>query len=235
MPYVGSKEQLNGVTGIAAIIPLTESLETEYSNKIFKANFLFWKESTGLIYRSDGVKSLAHLDDVTITVTDALNAHATDTNLHVDADLKSRIVSTLDNVATLSNTVNTLSANVDTHLNDTDIHVSANYISSTYATKQELAAITGVSGTYVTVDQLEAHTTDPDLHPSGAMIASTYATKEEVADLADVYATTTDLGTHANNTDIHISAADRAAISSIADSASISAVDLDDMLISLYS
>lgn len=43
MPYVGSKEQLNTLTGVAEIIYLTESLESEYANKIFKANLFLRK------------------------------------------------------------------------------------------------------------------------------------------------------------------------------------------------
>lgn len=235
MPYVGSNEHLNTVTGVAEIIPLTESLEAEYSNKIFKANLIFRKESTGLLYLSDGVNSLANLNPVTKDVLDALTLHINDTNVHVDADLKSRILSTLSNVSTLSNTVLTLSDNVSTHLNDSSIHVSASSIASTYATKQELAAITGASGVYVTKEELEEHTLDPDIHVSSTVIADTYATKQEVAALDDTYADKTVLTNHINDNDKHITTADKTLIASIRDGARVSDADLDAMLASLYS
>jgi hypothetical protein len=235
MPYVGSNSRLNVATGVAEIIPLTESLETEYSNKIFKANLLFWRESTGLLYLSDGVNSLSHLDPVTKDALDALNAHINDTDMHIDADLKSRIQSALANISALSSNVNTLSDSVGTHLNDSNIHVPASVIASTYATKQELAALNGTSGVYVTREELEEHTLDPDIHVSSTTIADTYATKQEVEALGDVYTTKTSFNNHVNNANVHITAADKALIESIGDSASISSANLDDMLVSLYS
>ena len=193
MPYVGSNEHLNVVTGVTEIIPLTEPLEAEYNNKIFKANLLIWKESTGLLYLSDGVNSLAHLSAITDRVLDALNVHIDDTNLHIDADLKSRILSALENVSILSNTVSTLSDNVSTHINDSSIHVASNVISSTYATKQEVAA------------------------------------------LNTVYTTITDFNNHATDTNIHITAEDKALIASLNDNTSVTTADLDSMLVNLYS
>lgn len=175
MPYVGSKEQLNTLTGVAEIIYLTESLESEYANKIFKANLFFKKESTGLIYLSDGVKSLSQLDPITADVLNALIAHQEDTNLHIDAELKAQINATIANVATLVGGSYDITDTLDNHINNADIHVSSDTLARTYATKQELEALYAtkqdlneLSSAYATAEAFNNHVSDNNVHITAA-------------------------------------------------------------------
>lgn len=176
MPYVGSKGQLNTLTGVAEIIYLTESLESEYANKIFKANLFFKKESTGLLYLSDGVKPLSQLDPITADVLNALIAHQEDTNLHIDAELKTKINDTIANVATLVGGSYDITDTLNNHINNADIHVSSDTLARTYATKQELESLYAtkqdlnelLSSTYATTEAFNNHVSDNNVHITSA-------------------------------------------------------------------
>ena len=91
MTYIGSSSRLNAVVGVTEIIPLTIGLETEYSNKIFKSNLILKKESTGLLYITDGVTQLSALPSVTDEVANYLNQHIADNTIHITPELTEQL------------------------------------------------------------------------------------------------------------------------------------------------
>ena len=166
MTYIGSSNRLNTVKGVTEIIPLTIGLETEYSNKIFKANLILKKESTGLLYITDGVTQLSALSSVTDEVANYLNQHIADNTIHITPELTEQLNDATVNVNRLSREVGDISTTVNSHINNADLHVSAATIASTYATKEEL----------------DEYATSGDLNDISALISITYATKDELAE-----------------------------------------------------
>ena len=98
MAYIGSKDRLNSVVGVSEIIPLTTGLETEYGNKIFKANLIFKKESTGLLYISDGVTTLAALPAITDNVSTIINQHISNNNIHLTPEAATTVTNAINNL-----------------------------------------------------------------------------------------------------------------------------------------
>lgn len=207
MTYVGSSSRLNAVVGVAEIISLTIGLETEYSNKIFKANLILKKESTGLLYITDGVTQLSALPSVTDEVANYLNQHIADNTIHITPELTEQLNNATVNVNRLSRVVDDISTNLDSHINNADLHVSAATIASTYATKAELTEVSGIytSAFDATSEQLNQHANDESIHVSASTISDTYATKEELNEqingIGSVYATKVELTEHVNNAD----------------------------------
>src|SRR5574344_872730 len=91
MTYVGSNNRLNTVVGVTEIISLNIGLETEYSNKIFKSNLIIKKESTGLLYITDGVTQLSVLPSVTDEVANYLNQHISDNTIHITPEVTEQL------------------------------------------------------------------------------------------------------------------------------------------------
>ena len=259
MTYIGSNNRLNAVIGVAEIIPLTIGLETEYSNKIFKANLIFKKESTGLLYITDGVTKLSALPSVTDEVATYLNQHIADNTIHITPALTEQLNSATVNINRLSRTVDGISTNLDSHINNADLHVSAATIASTYATKEELSAVSGIdTSVFATSEQLNQHINDESIHVSASTISNTYttkeeiakhlntindtyATKEEVAGQLNTYATKTELNSvetsisdHATNNEKHLTSEDRKLLQSM-NNTQLPNYELDEIIISLYS
>jgi hypothetical protein len=204
MTYIGSNSRLNAVKGVAEIIPLTIGLETEYSNKIFKANLIFKKESTGLLYITDGVTQLSALPSVTDEVANYLNQHIADNTIHITPELTEQLNDAIVNVNRLSRLVDDISTTVESHVNNADLHVSAATIASTYATKEELTAVSGIdTSAFATAEQLNQHANDESIHVSASTISDTYATKEELNEqingIGSIYATKAEVNGYATN------------------------------------
>lgn len=259
MTYIGSNNRLNAVIGVAEIIPLTIGLETEYSNKIFKANLIFKKESTGLLYITDGVTKLSALPSVTDEVATYLNQHIADNTIHITPALTEQLNSATVNINRLSRTVDGISTNLDSHINNADLHVSAATIASTYATKEELSAVSGIdTSVFATSEQLNQHINDESIHVSASTISNTYATKEEIAGhlntIKDTYATKeevagqlnayatktelnsveTSISNHATDNERHLTSDDRKLLQSM-NNTQLPNYELDEIIISLYS
>ena len=243
MTYVGSNSRLNAVVGVTEIIPLTIGLETEYSNKIFKSNLILKKESTGLLYITDGVTKLSALPSVTDEVATYLNQHITDNTIHITPELTDQLNSAVVNVNRLSREVDDISTTINSHINNADLHLSAATIASTYATKAELAAASGIdTSLFATSEQLNQHIDDEFIHVSASTIADTYATKEEVSDLDNIYATKDELNSvktsisdHTTNDEIHLTSDDRELLQSIGNNTQLPIYELDEIIVSLYS
>src|SRR5574344_2109480 len=219
MTYVGSNNRLNAVIGVAEIISLTIGLETEYSNKIFKSNLMIKKESTGLLYITDGVTQLSALPSVTDEVANYLNQHISDNTIHITPEVTEQLNKATVNVNRLSRTVDDISTTVESHINNADLHLSAATRASTYATKEELTAVSGIDySVFVTSAQLNQHANNESIHVSASTISdtyatkaeltehitnadSTYATKYEVSALADTHVTKSELIEHITNAD----------------------------------
>lgn len=230
MTYVGSNSRLNTVIGVTEIISLTIGLETEYSNKIFKANLILKKESTGLLYITDGVTQLSALPSVTDEVATYLNQHIADNTIHITPELTEQLNNATVNVNRLSRVVDDISTNLDSHINNADLHVSAATIASTYATK----------------DEIDGYATSDDLNDISALISITYATKDELTEhvnnAGDTYATKTELSNaetsisdHTANNEIHLTSEDRILLQSIGNNTQLQSYELDDVITSLYS
>lgn len=243
MTYIGSSNRLNTVKGVTEIIPLTIGLETEYSNKIFKANLILKKESTGLLYITDGVTQLSALSSVTDEVANYLNQHIVDNTIHITPELTEQLNDATVNVNRLSREVGDISTNLDSHINNADLHVSAATIASTYATKEELDeyATSGdlndisalISITYATKDELAEHVNN---------VEDTYATKNELTDRLITYATKAELSNtetsisyHTTNNEIHLTSDDRILLQSIGNNTQLQSYELDEVITSLYS
>lgn len=260
MTYVGSSNRLNTVKGVAEIIPLTISLETEYSNKIFKSNLILKKESTGLLYITDGVTPLSALQSVTDEVANYLNQHISDKTIHITPEVTEQLNTAIVNVNRLSRTVEDISTTVESHINNADLHLSAATIASTYATKEELTAVSNIDiSTFATSEQLTQHTNDESIHVSASTIASTYATKEELTGqlntIEDTYATKnevtgqlnayatkaelnsveTSITDHITNNEVHLTSEDRKSLQSIGNNTQLHSYELDEIITSLYS
>lgn len=212
MTYIGSSNRLNMVKGVAEIIPLTIGLETEYSNKIFKSNLILKKESTGLLYITDGVTQLSALPSVTDEVANYLNQHISDNTIHITPEVTEQLNNATVNVNRLSRTVDDISTTVESHINNADLHLSAATIASTYATKAEVT------------EQLST-------------IEDTYATKDEVTDQLNTYATSveTSITDHTTNSEIHLTSEDRKLLQSIGNNTQLHSYELDEIITSLYS
>lgn len=207
MTYVGSNSRLNAVVGVTEIIPLTIGLETEYSNKIFKSNLILKKESTGLLYITDGVTQLSALPSVTDEVANYLNQHISDNTIHITPELKEQLNNATVNVNRLSRTVDDISTTVESHINNADLHLSAATIASTYATKEELTAVSGIdTSTFATSEQLNQHINDESIHVSASTISDTYATKteltEQINNMGSIYATKAEVDGYATSDDL---------------------------------
>ena len=260
MAYVGSKDRLNSVVGVSEIIPLTTGLETEYGNKIFKANLIFKKESTGLLYISDGVTTLAALPAITDSVSTIINQHISNNNIHLTSETATNVANAISSVAVLTRELTQVADDLTAHTTNQDLHLSAATIASTYATKAELQALSGVdTNAFITRDEFDAHSEDSSIHVNATTIANTYATKTELANhvsssattyatktevsaLSLVYATKTSLDSvedslieHVADNDAHLTASDRAAIRSIRNSTPLQDYELDSVITSIYS
>lgn len=259
MTYIGSNSRLNAVKGVAEIIPLTIGLETEYSNKIFKANLIFKKESTGLLYITDGVTQLSALPSVTDEVANYLNQHIADNTIHITPELTEQLNDAIVNVNRLSRLVDDISTTVESHVNNADLHVSAATIASTYATKDELFATSEqltkhtrdesihvsastIASTYATKEELNEYATSDDLDMLSTSITSTYATKDEVTNQLNTYATKTELNTvdtamvyHTTDNEIHLTSEDRVLLQSIDNNTQLQSYEVDEIITSLYS
>lgn len=260
MTYTGSTNRLNNVVGVTEIIPLTIGLETEYGNKIFKANLIFKKESTGLFYVTDGVTTLANLPAVTDSVAAVLNQHIANNEIHLTPESSASLTNAINNVAALTRELTQVADDLTAHTTNQDLHLSAATIASTYATKAELQALSGVdTNAFVTRDEFDAHSEDSSIHVNATTIANTYATKSELADqvssnaatyatktevsaLSLVYATKTSVDSvedslieHVTDNDAHLTSSDRAAIRSIRNSTPLQDYELDSVITSIYS
>jgi len=216
MTYVGSNSRLNAVVGVTEIIPLTIGLEAEYSNKIFKSNLILKKESTGLLYITDGVTKLSALPSVTDEIATYLNQHITDNTIHITPELTEQLNSAVVSVNRLSREVDDISTTINSHINNADLHLSAATIASTYATKAELelAAASGIdTSLFATSEQLNQHIDDESIHVSVSTIADTHATKEEVSALDNIYVTKDELSSVETSISDHI----HVSVSTIAD------------------
>ena len=168
MTYVGSNSRLNAVVGVTEIIPLTIGLETEYSNKIFKSNLILKKESTGLLYITDGVTKLSALPSVTNEVATYLNQHIADSTIHITPELTDQLNSAVVSVNRLSREVDDISITIDSHINNPDLHLSPATISSTYATKEEVSDLVNTYATKIELNSVETsisdHTANDEMH-----------------------------------------------------------------------
>ena len=230
MTYIGSNSRLNAVVGVTEIIPLTIGLETEYSNKIFKANLILKKESTGLLYITDGVTQLSELASVTDEVATYLNQHVADNTIHITPELTEQLNDATVNVNRLSREVDDISTTVNSHINNADLHLSAATIASTYATKAELTAVSDIdTSAFATSEQLNQHISDESIHVSASTISDTYATKAEVNSVE------TSITDHATNNEIHLTSEDRKLLQSIGNNTRLQSYELDEIIVSLYS
>jgi hypothetical protein len=207
MTYVGSNNRLNAVIGVAEIISLTIGLETEYNNKIFKSNLIIKKESTGLLYITDGVTQLSALPSVTDEVANYLNQHISDNTIHITPEVTEQLNKATVNVNRLSRTVDDISTTVESHINNADLHLSAATIASTYATKEELIAVSNIDiSTFPTSEQFNQHINDESIHVSASTISDTYATKaeltEHITNADSTYATKAEVDGYATSDDL---------------------------------
>ena len=260
MAYIGSKDRLNSVVGVSEIIPLTTGLETEYGNKIFKANLIFKKESTGLLYISDGVTTLAALPAITDNVSTIINQHISNNNIHLTPEAATNVTNAINSVTALTSELTQTANDLASHIANQDLHLSAATIASTYATKAELQALSGVDvNAFVTNEEFDAHVDDASIHVSATTIANTYATKAELADhaassdttyatkaevsaLSLVYATKTNLDSledsvieHVADNEVHLTSSDKSTLQSIRNSNPLQSYELDSIMTSIYS
>lgn len=210
MTYIGSRTELNDITGVVDVIALDNILESEYANKVFKPNILIWKKTNKTMYLTDGEKPLSQLDPITVSVADILN-HINDTTIHSNMTTDGELATTLASLE---------QRKMDKTADSTFVHVTGDEtIAGTKAFSNTITgSITGSAGSAAA-------------DGNGNNINNTYLKK---SDASASYATKAELTTHASDNTMHMSADARELLNGIVYRVAISDAVADAVVSSCY-
>lgn len=207
---VGSTSQLTDLTGIADIIVLSPVLADEYANKIFKPNFIIWKQEENQLYLTDGSTPLSRLSPITVSVSDIL-AHFNNTSIHVNPSTLSSI-----NDAILTLSMDKLDVSADVNY----VHKSGDEVINGNKTFNS-AIIGNLTGT---ADKAASD-------GNGDSIVNTYLKR---TDAANIYASKSAIEDHIEDTSVHLTESQRQYLNGVTDTVVIDDNSVETFVESMY-
>ena len=207
---VGSTSQLTDLTGIADIIVLSPVLANEYANKIFKPNFIIWKQEEKQLYLTDGSTPLSRLSPITVSVSDIL-AHFNNTSIHINPSTLSSI-----NDAILTLSMDKLDVSADVNY----VHKSGDEVINGNKTFNN-AIIGNLTGT------ADKATSDGN----GDSIVNTYLKR---TDAANIYTSKSDIEDHIEDTSVHLTESQRQYLNGVTDTVVIDDNSVETFVESMY-